>query len=275
LLPSPSVEFGYQLDQDDQEAIRRYLEDYLAQPFDPNPKIAARTEQRMREIGVELFQTIFSEQSMSRWWGRISDQLNDMRIEISTSIAAATAIPWELLRDPHTDTTLALKAAEFVRSQRDVKCQPYIPQPDESIRILLVICRPQADQDVPFRSVASQLVRGLNEDARRQIELSVLRPPTFAQLSRTLRDAKDAGQPFHVVHFDGHGLYVDAASIQAGLGGLDTLRFDAGRSRAQGFLLFEKPDAQNNSDFISGHQRCQTVSSIKPAYQLVRKFIMQ
>ncbi len=189
---------------------------------------------------------------MIEWWGRAKGQLNQLRIEVSTSVAAATAIPWELLRDPVTDTPLALDAGEFVRSHRDADRQPHIPQTAERIRILLVICRPREDGDVPFRSVASQLVRGLNEDARRQVELRVLRPPTYEQLSRTLHDAKENRQPFHVVHFDGHGLYADAEAIQSRLGALDALRFDAGRTGPQGFLLFEDPASETNSDFISG-----------------------
>jgi hypothetical protein len=68
--------------------------------------------------------------------------------------------------------------------------------------------------------VAGQLVRGLNEDARRQVELTVLRPPTFEQLGRTLHDAWQRDSPFHLVHFDGHGLYADPEAVKAQLGAL-------------------------------------------------------
>ena len=53
------VEFDFHLDPRDQEAIRWYLEEYLDKPFDPNPEIAARTEQRMAELGGKLFEEIF------------------------------------------------------------------------------------------------------------------------------------------------------------------------------------------------------------------------
>jgi tetratricopeptide (TPR) repeat protein len=36
--------------------------------------------------------------------------------------------------------------------------------------------------------------------------LEVLRPATFEQLAKRLREANAKGEPFHVVHFDGHGL---------------------------------------------------------------------
>lgn len=88
-----SVDFAYRLDPQDQEAIRWYLEDYLDKPFDPNPKIAARTEQRMETIGRELFERLFEGRRMIEWWGRAKDRLNQMRVEVSTSVAAATVIP--------------------------------------------------------------------------------------------------------------------------------------------------------------------------------------
>src|SRR6185295_5579376 len=45
--------------------------------------------------------------------------------------------------------------------------------------------------------------------------LTVLQPPTYAALEQALQDG-DEGQPFDVVHFDGHGVY----DRLLGLGGL-------------------------------------------------------
>ena len=73
------------------------------------------------------------------------------------------------------------------------------------IRILLVICRPGGNEDVPFRSVAARLIKGLSESAREAFQLDVLRPPTFEQLAKVLRAAKTRGEPYHLLHFDGHG----------------------------------------------------------------------
>jgi len=246
------AEVDFHLDPRDQELIRWYLEEYLANPFDPNPEIAARTEQRMAHLGEKLFKAIFKDTKAILWWGRVIDNLADYRIEVATSVAGATAIPWELLRDPDSDIILALRAAELVRSHCQANIQPRIPEPAEQLRILLVICRPHEGQDVPFRSVASHLVRGLNEEARDQIGLTVLRPPTFARLSQVLADAKARGEPFHLVHFDGHGTYADAERLKATLSEPDALRFRTQRTGSQGFLLFENPDAEDNTDYVNG-----------------------
>ena len=74
--------------------------------------------------------------------------------------------------------------------------QPHLPRlsaAGEKVRILLVICRPGGRQDVPFRSVAGRLIKGLSQEARQLFQLDVLRPPTFEQLSRVLRRANEGG----------------------------------------------------------------------------------
>jgi hypothetical protein len=38
-------------------------------------------------------------------------------------------------------------------------------------------------------------------------ELTVLSPPTFPALQAALQEAEERGEPFHVVHFDGHGVF--------------------------------------------------------------------
>ena len=58
---------------------------------------------------------------------------------------------------------------------------------------------------MPFRSVARRMIEGLRgSDA---VRLTVLRPPTFERLAHVLREAQAAGEPYHLVHFDGHGVW--------------------------------------------------------------------
>ena len=115
------------------------------------------------------------------------------------------------------------------------------------IRILLVICRPRAGKDVPFRSIAAQLIKGLAQASREMVQLDVLRPPTFDMLARKLRDARMRGQPYHVVHFDGHGAYPDEPKKNAAkvLEGLNAHVFGSERQGAHGYLVFEHPDEVN------------------------------
>jgi hypothetical protein len=110
------------------------------------------------------------------------------------------------MREPVADLPLALTVPAFVRCHSRPALRPNPPVPAAGkIRILLAICRLENDR-VPFRSVARHLIRGLSDEAREPFNLEVLRPPTFEQLAKRLRAAKAKGEPFHAVHFDGHGL---------------------------------------------------------------------
>ncbi|MGH8896301.1 MAG: CHAT domain-containing protein [Egibacteraceae bacterium] len=228
--------FEWELEPQDREDLRWYLEDYLQHPIEPAPVIAARVERRLAALGRELFAKVFeANRDTTRLWDEISPHLPDTRVEVATTVEDAAAIPWELLRDPATDAVLALCARAFVRTHPQAAQAPALPETAGKIRVLLVICRPGGGDDVPFRSVASHLVR-LSRTAREAFQLDVLRPPTFAQLPRVLRAAKERGAPYHVVHFDGHGTYTNLA-VGAG---------------CHGYLLFEKPGSPENIDYVDG-----------------------
>src|SRR6266545_2869460 len=179
------------------DQLRWYLEDYPAYPLDPAPQIAAEVEERLAGLGEELFRAVFHASDDTRdLWATVRDHLADTRVEVVTDVAGATAIPWELLRDPTTN----------------------VPQ------------------------------------ARAAFQLDVLRPPTFARLGQVLRDASERGEPYHVVHFDGHGTWADLSG-QPGEGGvpswLRSQRF-VGRAGAHGWMLFEQPDLPGNVEYVDG-----------------------
>ncbi len=258
-LPRQTAEarFDFTLDIQEQENLRWYLEDFLQHPFDPAPAIAEGVEKRLTEMGTQLFRAVFeSSDNARRLWARLYDRLNDTRVEIITSVEGATAIPWELIRDPMTDAPLALRARTFVRSQPEPAHPQKLPRTESGpIRILLVICRPGGGEDVPFRSVAARLIKGLSDQARAVFQLDVLRPPTFERLSKVLLEAQDRGQPYHVVHFDGHGVYLDVDRLSRAaeiLRELSPLMLAGPRAGKHGYLAFENPQLSKNFELVDG-----------------------
>jgi hypothetical protein len=255
---SAVTQFEFGLSEQDREDLRWYLEDYLEYPVEPAPAIAARVEQRQAELGASLFASIFAGDARDLW-ATLRDRLQQARVEVVSEVEAAAVLPWELLRDPRTDVPVALRAGAFVRTQHQTAQRPRLPRVGggEKIRVLLVICRPQAGRDVPFRSVASHLVR-LSAQARQVLRLEVLRPPTFRQLDAVLRAAAQQGEPYHVVHFDGHGAWADLAQAQTSGGGAgwwSPLRFSVlspVRPGDHGYLVFEDPDSEANEQFVDG-----------------------
>ncbi|MER7273183.1 CHAT domain-containing protein [Dactylosporangium sp. NPDC000244] len=248
-------DFAFEMTASDREDLRWYLEDYLEYPLDPAPTIAARVEQRMTELGTELFEKIFASQNAREAWAGIRNRLGQVRVEIAADLEGAATLPWELLRDPKTGQHLAVQVESFVRVHRGAAVRPRPPATADRLRLLLVICRPARGADVPFRSVASHLIR-LGEGATDVLDVHVLRPPTFEQLTAVLEAADREGRPYHAVHFDGHGAYVDAAELADGaVGGLNSNRFSTpGGAPAgpHGYLLFEDPDHPSNQSLVGG-----------------------
>ena len=249
------VEFS--LSSQDEEDLRWYLEDFLQYPQEPAPTIARRVEGRMAEVGTELFRAVFQSGDDARdLWAELRKRLPQTRIEIVTGVAEAATIPWELLRDPKTGSHLALTAHSFVRAHPNPALAPTLPMPKEGkIRILLVLCRPRGEEDVPFRSVASQLLRGLSEANREAYDLDLLRPPTFEQLGKVLREAQRRGEPYHVVHFDGHGTFTEIknpGALGTLLGRLTSIVLAGQREGKHGYLWFENSQLEEKGDLVDG-----------------------
>ncbi len=107
--------FCYRAGEQDAEKVRWYLEDYAEFPADPGPRLARDAEVILAGTGTSLFGHVFTGLDAAGIWKDVRAQLPRVRVEIDTDPADAPGLPWELLRDPGTDTALALGAGEFVR----------------------------------------------------------------------------------------------------------------------------------------------------------------
>ncbi|MFJ4536742.1 CHAT domain-containing protein [Streptomyces tibetensis] len=236
LLPVPELKISPQ----DQEEIRWYLEDYREFPSDPAPVIAARCAVRLQELGEALFCALFDHSEDARaLWQRAGERVGDLRVEVDSDLDDLVAVPFELLRAPNGPVlSLAARSFTHVLSPGQDAREDRTPSRLGAIRILLVICRPLSERDVPFRSVARRLLR--STERRADVHIQVLRPPTYEQLERTVLTARQDGEPFHIVHFDGHGVFGALASLPG--------------QPAQGAALFEDPGSETNVRPVTGGQ---------------------
>ena len=135
--------------------------------------------------------------------------------------SALLSLPWELLHDGRTYLFHRKNPVRVRRCLAKERPEPANPT-SLPIRILLVSPRPEDNRAayIDHRISARPLVEAI-EGLGELVELSILTPPTFPALHGALRKASEAKKPFHVVHFDGHGIY--------------------DRNRGLGALCFEDP----------------------------------
>jgi tetratricopeptide (TPR) repeat protein len=238
-----NIEFA--LSEQEQEDIRWYLEDYLQRADVAEAVTVEQVEERMKARGEELYTKVLAANGDTQaLWFSIRNDLADLRVEITTGVAEAASIPWELMHDPKMNSPISLWVKAFVRvqSKPNIAFVPVPPANDGRIRLLYIACRPSGSQDVELRAVANRLLQDLGPD-RARFDIKALRPPTFERLQKELSNAKEAGRPFHIVHFDGHGIYDDLSESKLAdwLGALSSLTLGGKKTGKHGYLLFEHP----------------------------------
>jgi len=129
---------------------------------------------------------------------------------------ALLALPWELL---HNGDGFLFQGARPSRVRRRLpnKRDRAVPAVAPPIRVLLITARPEDEACgyLDHRASALPLVAA-TEELGEVLRLTLLHPATYPALEAELARAQQAGEPYHVVHFDGHGVY----DRRVGLGGL-------------------------------------------------------
>lgn len=250
----------FALTPQEHEDLRWYMEDSLGCVEAVERE---QIEQWMRRRGEELYTKVLAANlDTQALWFAVRQRLADLRIEIASGVAEAASIPWELMRDPQSDSAIALRAQSFVRVQSNPNSS-FVPVPSVDggrVRLLYIVCRPAGRNDVELRAVANRLVQDLGED-RARFDITALRPPTFERLQQELSRAKAANRPYQIVHFDGHGVYEDLRNTpfaqwsQA----IHAPTPDGSPHLKHGYLLFEHPDSARKTRPVSGAELGQVL----------------
>ncbi len=222
----PRSPFEWPLDGDALEDLRWYLEDYLSAPFGVWEDRGQAVQGKLAGWGDEVFGSVFGSGPACDAYQRALDK--GLEVVFRSAEPALLALPWELMRDGAGP--VALRAGGISRSLPVPDSAGMLEVPGGRLRVLMVISRPAGSSDVGYQMVARPLLERLDV-VRGQVDLTVLRPPTFSALCEALEQAADAGEPFHVVHFDGHGVMPGRVIGSAII-----------TSAGEGTLVFERPD---------------------------------
>ncbi len=218
------------------EDLRWYLEKYAIWPSEYFRDRARKVEDNLVKWGQLLHTAALpaghTTDVMKAWskidghaGRRFSVQVDSSLIEGATEAEVQVAreaatlllgLPWELLYDGDGFLFQGAKPTRVRRrlpNTRDLDVSVAAPP----IRILLVTARPEDEACgyIDHRASALPLVEAM-EALGGLVRIHVLNPPTFDSLSKELKRGYDAREPYHVVHFDGHGVY----DRRVGLGGL-------------------------------------------------------
>lgn len=146
-------------------------------------------------------------------------ELGASEADVATAREAATlllGLPWELLHDGDSFLFQGAKPTRVRRRLPNTRALD-VAVVATPIRILVVSPRPEDGSCgyLDHRASALPLVQAM-EDLAGEVHLQILAPATLPALRAELDRARRQREPYHVVHFDGHGVY----DRRVGLGGL-------------------------------------------------------
>jgi hypothetical protein len=208
-------QFRSPLDEKALADLRWYLEEYGQWPFGPFRDRAHEIEARLEGYGRALFNALFDERQAARIYEHFLDTPADVRtLTLVSDAPRVLRLPWELLAES-SGPLFSKRSPVSIRRRVRLEHAPDVRQFALPLRVLLVIARPEGTGFVDPRSVARGMLDAL-EPLGGAVQVDFLRPPTLKALDDALRQAETEKRPYHIVHFDGHGVY----HRQIGLGQL-------------------------------------------------------
>jgi len=218
--------------------IRWYIEKYYQWPTGVFKTRAEKTEKALPEWGNALYKAALGGESArepfeawKRTTGsrRFSVQVDGEPLEGTDDAQAALireaasdllSLPWEIM---HDGVGFLSQGANGVRVRRRLpnRKETITAQAELPIRVLLLSPRPEVDEAghpvgyLDHRSSALPLIQAV-ENLGELVQVDFLHPPTFPALKDALKKAREAKNPYDIVHFDGHGVY----DRRVGLGAL-------------------------------------------------------
>lgn len=216
----PAIEIPFQpfLTEDDYENLRWYLEDFMDLPDGGAVVRAKRVERDLDAWGKKLYEALFPSEESRQLLERLLASPEPRELTIATQDAALLRLPWELLADK---AGLHLAPRVSVRRQLETPADTPPRAAELPLRILYIVSRPADAGFLDPRLTAKAMFAAL-DPLGGAARVDFCRPPTFARVEELLRDGDHAGDPYDLVHFDGHGTFLPHSQI--------------------GALLFEKDD---------------------------------
>lgn len=207
---SVEVSFSPFLGDDDYDNMRWYLEEYMELPDGGAVVRAEHIEADLLKWGQQLHDAIFFAPENKAALETLFKAAEPRELTIATSDPALLRLPWELMAD--AAGSLALRVS--VRRQLEAPGQLIARAVKLPLRILYIVSRPEDAGFIDPRVTTKALFTAL-DPLGANVQLDFCRPPTLKRMGEMLRDAQTAGNDYDVVHFDGHGTFMDQTQLGA------------------------------------------------------------
>lgn len=222
--------FATSIGQAERNEIRWYVEEYFRWPTGAFKMRAEKVEQLLPHWGYELYKSVMVHTSVKtpfKAWKsakgnhRFSVEMvlpeqgfepENNRTELKKAASHLLSLPWEVLHD---------KRGYLFQGVNGIRVSRRLPSAyggqaekmDLPVKVLLLSPRPEVNEKgnavsyFNHRSSALPMVQTMEKLGHSVVQLHLLQPPTFGAMKDALQIAKEAGEPYHIVHFDGHGSF--------------------------------------------------------------------
>lgn len=164
-------------------------------------------QRELMAFGQKLFDGLMQSQSICLCYDRavqamLADRGRGIRLRVVVKEAGLQAIPWELLHDGDrflaaSSLTPMVRYVEMGRPLTSLAAKP-------PLRVLVATACPKGHAPLDVEKEERVIEQALQK-SRNLVETTFLHNTSFKRFSRELRTASNRRQPYHILHFIGHG----------------------------------------------------------------------
>ena len=196
----------------DTSDLRWYLETYYQFPGAGDRVRARQVEEQLDGWGRALFDALFGTAECREVYRNLMAAKGARLLTLGAEDADLLSQPWEMMRDVRGP--LAFQGITIRRQLKGSRAarQFSLGLP---LRVLLIVSRPTDAGFIDPRNSIAPLLDALDGLPAGLVEVDFCDPPTFPRLEKMISQARREGRPYHIVHFDGHGAYLERTGIGA------------------------------------------------------------
>ncbi|MBO3462624.1 CHAT domain-containing protein, partial [Aetokthonos hydrillicola] len=241
----------------EEKQLEWYFKGWMVSPFRDIVR-AQQVASSIRTYGERLFQQLFQDkQAYGEYQKRRAASLSQLQFEIVATTPEFHALHWEALRDPDLPRPLAVDC--IILRKNSQPAHPSLSastRPSPVINVLVVVARPDEENDVGSRTISRPLIEAI-KNRQLRVNVEFLSPGTYQALSQHL-EQKGVGY-YHIVHFDTRMSLMTYGQVQEGVANRYIYQERWGRYHFQPYdgvkaFVFLEGESKGKSDLVDAKE---------------------